>query len=127
MSRFSDAGENLMKSANTTMQGDRKIKALIIDDSALMRQILTTVLHQDPDIHVVGTAPNPLIAREKIKALKPDVLTLDVEMPGMDGITFLEKLMRLHPLPVVMVSSHTAKGHAARPRPRGRRLRRQAA
>lgn len=95
------------------MQDARKIKALIIDDSALMRQLLTTVLHTDPQIHVVGTAANPLIARDKIKTLKPDVLTLDVEMPGMDGITFLEKLMRLHPLPVVMVSSHTEKGAAA--------------
>lgn len=91
----------------------RKTKVLIIDDSALMRQVLTTVLHQDPEIHVVGTAPNPLIAREKIKTLKPDVLTLDIEMPGMDGLTFLEKLMRLHPLPVVMVSSHTEKGAMA--------------
>ena len=95
------------------MKEIRKIKALIIDDSAVMRQMLTTILHEDPAIHVVGTAANPLIAREKIKALKPDVLTLDVEMPGMDGITFLEKLMRLHPLPVVMVSSHTEKGAAA--------------
>ena len=95
------------------MHDKRKIKALIIDDSALMRQVLTVVLQQDPEIDVVGTAANPLIAREKIKSLKPDVLTLDVEMPGMDGITFLEKLMRLHPLPVVMVSSHTEKGAAA--------------
>ena len=95
------------------MHDARKIKALIIDDSAVMRQMLTSILHEDPDIHVVGTAANPLIAREKIKTLKPDVLTLDVEMPGMDGITFLEKLMRLHPLPVVMVSSHTEKGAAA--------------
>jgi len=91
----------------------RKIKALIIDDSALMRQILTTVLGEDPEIDVVGTASNPLIAREKIKLLKPDVLTLDIEMPGMDGITFLEKLMRLHPLPVVMISSQTEKGATA--------------
>ena len=95
------------------MNASRAIKALIIDDSAVMRQMLKTILHEDPGIHVVGTAANPLIAREKIKALKPDVLTLDVEMPGMDGITFLEKLMRLHPLPVVMVSSHTEKGAAA--------------
>ena len=95
------------------MNEKRKIKALIIDDSAVMRQMLTGILHEDPDIQVVGTAANPLIAREKIKVLKPDVLTLDVEMPGMDGITFLEKLMRLHPLPVVMVSSHTEKGAAA--------------
>ncbi len=90
----------------------KKIKVLIIDDSALMRQIITAILHEDPDMHVVGTAANPLIAREKIKTLKPDVLTLDIEMPGMDGITFLEKLMRLHPLPVVMISTHTEKGAA---------------
>ncbi|MHB8742666.1 MAG: protein-glutamate methylesterase/protein-glutamine glutaminase [Sulfuricaulis sp.] len=95
------------------MTTGKRIKALIIEDSAVMRQMLTSILHEDPGIHVVGTAANPLIAREKIKALKPDVLTLDVEMPGMDGITFLEKLMRLHPLPVVMVSSHTEKGAAA--------------
>ncbi len=92
------------------MKKEKGIKALIIDDSAVMRQMLTMILHEDPGIRVVGAAANPLIAREKIKALKPDVLTLDVEMPGMDGITFLEKLMRLYPLPVVMVSSHTEKG-----------------
>lgn len=95
------------------MNDNKTIKALIIDDSALMRQLLTSILQEDPDIHVVGTAANPLIAREKIKALKPDVLTLDIEMPAMDGITFLEKLMRLHPLPVVMISSHTEKGAVA--------------
>ncbi len=95
------------------MNDKRKIKILIIDDSAVMRQMLTAILHEDKDMHVVGTAANPFIARDKIKTLKPDVLTLDVEMPGMDGITFLEKLMRLHPLPVVMVSSHTEKGAAA--------------
>jgi two-component system, chemotaxis family, protein-glutamate methylesterase/glutaminase len=89
---------------------EQKIKVLVIDDSALMRQLLTVLLQQDPAIHVVGTAPDPLIAREKIKHLKPDVLTLDVEMPLMDGLTFLEKLMRLHPMPVVMVSSLTEKG-----------------
>jgi two-component system chemotaxis response regulator CheB len=88
----------------------KKIKVLVIDDSALMRQLLTTILQGDPTIEVVGTAADPFIAREKIKALKPHVLTLDVEMPGMDGITFLEKLMRLHPLPVVMVSSLTERG-----------------
>ncbi len=113
MSRSSDTQHNHGYQTGDAMNGTRKIKALIIDDSAVMRQMLTTILHEDPAIHVVGTAANPLIAREKIKALKPDVLTLDVEMPGMDGITFLEKLMRLHPLPVVMVSSHTEKGAAA--------------
>lgn len=109
MSRFSDGGTERI----AVMNEARKVKVMIIDDSALMRQVLTTVLHTDPKIHVVGTAANPLIARDKIKTLKPDVLTLDVEMPGMDGLTFLEKLMRLHPLPVVMVSSHTEKGAAA--------------
>jgi len=95
------------------MNDKKKIKVLIIDDSALMRQLLTAIFHEDPELHVVGTAANPLLAREKIKTLKPDVLTLDVEMPGMDGITFLEKLMRLYPLPVVMVSTHTEKGASA--------------
>jgi len=83
---------------------------MIIDDSALMRQLLTTILSSDPDLEVVGTAGDPFIAREKIIALKPDVLTLDIEMPRMDGLTFLEKLMRGHPMPVIMISSLTSKG-----------------
>ena len=87
-----------------------KIRVLIVDDSALMRQVLTSLLSKDPDIEVIGSAPDPFIAREKIKALHPDVLTLDVEMPKMDGLTFLEKLMRGHPMPVVMVSSLTEAG-----------------
>ena len=87
-----------------------KIKVLIVDDSALIRDMLSAMLRQDPQIEVVGTAPDPYVAREKIKELKPDVLTLDVEMPRMDGLTFLEKLMRLHPMPVVMVSTLTEKG-----------------
>jgi two-component system chemotaxis response regulator CheB len=87
-----------------------KIRVLTVDDSALMRQVLATLLAKDPDIEVVGSAPDPYIAREKIKALNPDVLTLDVEMPKMDGLTFLEKLMRGHPMPVVMVSSLTEAG-----------------
>ena len=87
-----------------------KIRVLTVDDSALMRQVLATLLAKDPDIEVVGSAPDPYIAREKIKALNPDVLTLDVEMPKMDGITFLEKLMKGHPMPVVMVSSLTEAG-----------------
>jgi two-component system chemotaxis response regulator CheB len=86
------------------------IKVLIIDDSALMRQILATILRQDPELAIVGVAPDPLIAWEKIKALRPDVLTLDVEMPRMDGLTFLEKLMQVESIPVVMVSSLTEKG-----------------
>ncbi len=88
----------------------RKIRVLIVDDSALVRQMLTTILQTDEAIEVVGTAPEPYVAREKIKKLNPDVLTLDVAMPRMDGITFLRNLMRLRPLPVVMVSSMTEKG-----------------
>jgi two-component system, chemotaxis family, protein-glutamate methylesterase/glutaminase len=86
------------------------IKVLIVDDSALMRAMLTQIIGGVPDIEVVGSAPDPLAAREMIKALNPDVLTLDVEMPKMDGLEFLDRLMRLRPMPVVMVSSLTAKG-----------------
>ncbi|OMH32137.1 chemotaxis response regulator protein-glutamate methylesterase [Motiliproteus sp. MSK22-1] len=86
------------------------IKVLIVDDSALIRQLLSTILDQDKDIKVVGTAVDPYQAREKIKQLNPDVLTLDVEMPKMDGITFLKNLMRLRPMPVVMISSLTTTG-----------------
>jgi two-component system, chemotaxis family, protein-glutamate methylesterase/glutaminase len=86
------------------------IRVLIVDDSALVRQLLTEVLSADPEIEVVGAAADPYIAREKIKQLDPDVLTLDVEMPRMDGLSFLENLMRLRPMPVVMVSSLTEKG-----------------
>ena len=87
-----------------------RIRVLVVDDSALMRQMLTAILSSDPAIEVVGTAPDPLVAREKSKALNPDVLTLDVEMPRMDGLAFLEKLMTLRPMPVVMVSSLTERG-----------------
>lgn len=86
------------------------IKLLIVDDSALVRKLLTEMLGKDRDIEVVGTAADPYAARERIKQLNPDVITLDVEMPRMDGITFLENLMRLRPLPVVMVSSLTQRG-----------------
>ena len=85
-------------------------KVLIVDDSALMRQLLTKILSSDPELQVVGTAGDPYIAREKIIALNPDVLTLDIEMPRMDGLTFLEKLMRGHPMPVIMISSLAGKG-----------------
>jgi len=87
-----------------------KIRVLTVDDSALMRQVLAQLLSKDGGIEVVGSAPDPFIAREKIKALNPDVITLDVEMPKMDGLTFLEKLMAGHPMPVVMVSSLTEAG-----------------
>ena len=86
------------------------IKVLIVDDSAVVRQVLTKELGRDPDIEVVGTAPDPYVARDKIVYLKPDVITLDVEMPRMDGITFLKKLMRHYPLPAIVVSSLTPKG-----------------
>jgi two-component system chemotaxis response regulator CheB len=85
-------------------------RVLIIDDSALMRQLLTSLLSEDPDIEVVDAAPDPLVAREMIKALNPDVVTLDVEMPHMDGLTFLRKIMTLRPMPVVMISTLTQAG-----------------
>jgi two-component system chemotaxis response regulator CheB len=84
-----------------------KIRVLVIDDSLLIRQVLTEILNSSSDIEVVGTAEDPLIAREMIKQLNPDVLTLDIEMPRMDGITFLRNLMRLRPMPVVMISALT--------------------
>ena len=88
------------------------IRVLIVDDSALIRSLMTDILSEDPEIEVVGTAPDPYIARDKIKTLNPDVLTLDVEMPKMDGLTFLKKLMAARPMPVVMVSSLTEQGAA---------------
>lgn len=87
-----------------------KIKVLIIDDSALVRKILTQELSKTPDIEVVGTAPDPYIGRDKIVQLKPDVLVLDIEMPKMDGITFLERLMKYYPMPVIIVSSLAQEG-----------------
>lgn len=87
-----------------------KIGVLIIDDSAIVRKILSQQLNQHRGIEVLGTAPDPYIARDKIVALNPDVLTLDVEMPRMDGITFLRKLMQHHPMPVIVLSSLTPKG-----------------
>jgi two-component system chemotaxis response regulator CheB len=86
------------------------IKVLVVDDSAVIREVLSRTLGRDGDIVVVGTAIDPIDAREKIKALAPDVVTLDIEMPNMNGLAFLDKLMRLHPLPVVMVSTLTTKG-----------------
>jgi two-component system chemotaxis response regulator CheB len=88
----------------------RRVRVLIVDDSALVRGLLTDILKSDPGIEVVGVAGDAHVAREKIKLLNPDVLTLDVEMPKMDGITFLKNLMRLRPMPVVMVSSLTERG-----------------
>ncbi|MEW6263760.1 MAG: chemotaxis response regulator protein-glutamate methylesterase [Thermodesulfobacteriota bacterium] len=88
------------------------VKVLVVDDSAIVRKIFTEELSKEPDIEVVGAAPDPYVARDKILQLKPDVLTLDVEMPRMDGITFLRKLMKHFPLPVIIVSSLTPKGSA---------------
>lgn len=86
------------------------IKVLIIDDSAMIRKVFEQELSKDPDIEVVGTAPDPFVGRDKIVYLKPDVITLDIEMPRMDGLTFLEKLMKHYPIPVVVVSSLAKKG-----------------
>ena len=87
-----------------------KIRVAIVDDSALIRSVMSEIVNSQPDMEVVGVAPDPLVARELIKKVNPDVLTLDVEMPKMDGLDFLEKLMRLRPMPVLMVSSLTERG-----------------
>jgi two-component system chemotaxis response regulator CheB len=91
-------------------QSSKPARVLIVDDSSLMRNLLTAVLADDPEIEVVGTASDPFVARDRIKELNPDVITLDVEMPRMDGVTFLRKIMALRPTPVVMVSSLTQAG-----------------
>ena len=88
-----------------------KTKVLVVDDSALIRSLMREIINSQPDMEVVGQAPDPVTARELIKQLNPDVLTLDVEMPRMNGLDFLEKLMRLRPMPVVMVSSLTERGN----------------
>jgi two-component system chemotaxis response regulator CheB len=87
------------------MTAPRKIRVLVVDDSALVRRILSDALSKDEHIEIAGSAPDPIVAQEKIADLKPDVLTLDLEMPRMDGLTFLRKLMSTHPLPVVVISS----------------------
>lgn len=89
------------------------IKVLTVDDSALIREVLREIINAQPDMRVVGAAADPVAAREKIKALNPDVITLDVEMPRMDGLSFLERLMQLRPMPVVMISSLTERNAAA--------------
>lgn len=86
------------------------VKVLIVDDSAVIRNIFTKELSYDPEIEVVGTAPDPYVARDLIVKLKPDVITLDIEMPRMDGLTFLRKLMKHYPIPIIVVSSLTSKG-----------------
>jgi two-component system, chemotaxis family, protein-glutamate methylesterase/glutaminase len=87
------------------MNGERKIKVLVVDDSAIVRKILTEAINAEKDMEVVGTAPDPFVARDKILALKPDVMTLDIEMPRMDGLTFLKKVMHFRPMPVIVISS----------------------
>ncbi len=97
---------------SSCFEGDEmtKTRVLIIDDSALVRSLLTEIVNREPDLEAIGAAPDPLVAREMIRALNPDVLTLDIEMPRMDGLDFLERLMRLRPTPVVMVSTQTERG-----------------
>jgi two-component system chemotaxis response regulator CheB len=87
-----------------------KIKVVVVDDSALVRSLLAEIINRQPDMHCVGAASDPLVAREMIRELNPDVITLDVEMPRMDGLEFLSRLMRLRPMPVVMVSTLTEQG-----------------
>jgi two-component system, chemotaxis family, protein-glutamate methylesterase/glutaminase len=93
-----------------TIASPKRIKVLIVDDSAVVRQSLSAGLSKEADIEVVGTAVDPFVARDKIIALEPDVITLDLEMPRMDGLTFLARLMKYHPIPVVVVSSLTPAG-----------------
>jgi len=92
------------------MNNNKKIKVLVVDDSAVVRRELTRIINKEYDMEVVGTAIDPYIARDKIISTKPDVITLDVEMPRMDGITFLRKLMTYHPVPVIMLSALTQQG-----------------
>src|ERR1700733_9046012 len=94
------------------MAMQRKVRVLIVDDSASVRQTMSAILSADPEIEVIGTASDPFVAARRIQDEIPDVITLDVEMPRMDGITFLRKLMAQHPLPVVMCSSLTEDGSA---------------
>lgn len=100
----------LLAHSSINAGANKQTRVLIVDDSAVVRKILSKILSSDPRIDVVGTAPDPFIARDKIKLLNPDVITLDIEMPKMDGITFLRNLMRLRPTPVLMISSLSVKG-----------------
>ncbi|MEL0028999.1 MAG: response regulator, partial [Perlucidibaca sp.] len=99
-----------LASTDLNIAGDSRIRVLVIDDSPSMRLLLQEMINREQDMRVVGSAPDPLVARELIKQLHPDVVTLDIEMPGMNGLDFLARLMRLHPLPVLMVSSRTSEG-----------------
>lgn len=99
-----------MEASRGSSASNKKIRVLVVDDSAIVRKVLSASLSREADIEVVGTAPDPFVARDKILILKPHVLTLDIEMPRMDGITFLRKLMMHHPLPVVIISSLSGQG-----------------
>ena len=102
-------GHGVMR-ADAMPQPARKIRVLVVDDSALIRKVLSEIINAQRDMQAIGAAPDPLVAREMIRALNPDVITLDVEMPKMDGLDFLERLMRLRPMPVLMVSTLTERG-----------------
>ena len=90
-----------------------RTRVLVVDDSALVRSLLAEIINREPDLQCIGTACDPIIARDMIRQLDPDVITLDVEMPRMDGLEFLSRLMRLRPMPVVMVSTLTERGAEA--------------
>ncbi|HSI57599.1 MAG TPA: response regulator, partial [Ideonella sp.] len=90
-----------------------KTRVVVVDDSALVRSLLSEIINRQPDMQCIGAAADPLVAREMIRNLNPDVITLDIEMPRMDGLDFLAKLMRLRPMPVVMVSTLTERGAEA--------------
>ena len=92
------------------MSASNRTRVLIVDDSAIVRKVLTDILSAEPDLEVVGAAPDPYVARDKILSLNPDVITLDIEMPRMDGLTFLDRIMQHRPMPVVIISS---LGHSA--------------
>ncbi|WP_239689667.1 response regulator [Aquitalea pelogenes] len=93
-----------------TATAQRKIRVVVVDDSALIRSLLTSIINEAPDMEVVATASDPIVARERIRETNPDMITLDVEMPRMDGLEFLRRLMRLRPTPVLMISSLTQSG-----------------
>jgi two-component system, chemotaxis family, protein-glutamate methylesterase/glutaminase len=111
ISNCSDPAANYSLPADFTIELNmNKTRVLIVDDSALIRNLMKEIINTSPDLEAIGTAPDPLVAREMIRSMNPDVITLDVEMPKMDGLDFLERLMRLRPMPVVMVSTLTERG-----------------
>ena len=103
----------IQQSASVHSLPSKRVKVLIVDDSAIVRKMLGDALREQPDMEVVGGAPDPFIARDLILQHKPDVVTLDIEMPRMDGLTFLRRLMEHYPLPVIIISSLTQSGSAA--------------